>query len=124
MTITNEKETKIFDILKKVPNKFMLSLAVSKRARQLAEGAKPLIPIAENEIMHPILTALEEIHQGKIVVLIEKEKDEDLELIEEVDRFFDEQLPAEEEVDDATAKKLKKDKDKESKSKKTKSLAA
>lgn len=121
--MANEKEVKISEVLSKVPNRFILSIATARRARQIVEGAKPLIEVAENEIPHPILTSLEEIRQDKITVLIEQDRDEELELIEEVERYFDKKEPVV--IEDDSSKKTKKDKDKESKSKsKTKSLAA
>ncbi len=101
------------------PNNFLLSLAIAKRARQLQEGAKPLIPLAENEIMHPILTALKEFKDGKYDILLSENKDEDLEMIKEIDTYFDQALKKEK----SEESNPKKDKDLKTKTK-FKSLAA
>jgi len=52
------------DCLEHVDNRFNLVLLASKRARQLANGATPLVPAAENE--KPTVLALREIAAGKI----------------------------------------------------------
>ena len=39
---------RISEILRRIPNRFLLSIAVAKRARQLKEGARPLIDIETN----------------------------------------------------------------------------
>jgi len=51
------------DCLKNVDNRFDLVLLASKRARQLAMGATPLVP-PEND--KPTVVALREIAEGKI----------------------------------------------------------
>jgi len=51
------------DCLKNVDNRFDLVLLASKRARQLAMGATPLVP-PEND--KPTVLALREIAEGKI----------------------------------------------------------
>jgi len=123
-----EHEYKLAEILLKIPNRFILSLAIAKRARQLNEGAKPLVPIEEGAKMHPILTALEEVYANKIEVMEEKEKNDDLEMIEEVERFFDAEVKPEDADEVEAPKKSKKDKDKdkdkEKDKKSKKSLAA
>lgn len=52
------------ELSRKVGNKFLLTLAVSQRARQIKEGAYPLIKAKEE---NPIMIALEEMLKGKIV---------------------------------------------------------
>jgi DNA-directed RNA polymerase subunit omega len=49
------------DCLQKVPNRFELVLLGAKRARQLLQGAKPLLDTGNREIV----TALREIAAGK-----------------------------------------------------------
>ena len=49
------------DCLEKVSNRFELVLLASKRARQLIQGAKPLVATPNREIV----TALREIAVGK-----------------------------------------------------------
>jgi len=114
-----KNETYISNLLEKIPNRFVLSLAIAKRARQIQEGAKPLVPIEnEEEIKHPILIALRELKENKFDINLHEEKDEELEYIEEIDRYFEDTVPAEKPEDEHKNKK-------ETKSKpKLKSLAA
>lgn len=51
------------DCLGKVPNRFDLVLMASRRARQIANGAQPLVPQEDDK---PTVLALREIAQGKI----------------------------------------------------------
>ena len=51
------------DCLKNVNNRFNLVLLASKRARQLAMGATPLVPVENDK---PTVVALREIGKGKI----------------------------------------------------------
>jgi DNA-directed RNA polymerase subunit omega len=53
----------ILDLLKRVDNKYTLVTLASKRARQLIEGAKPLIDIDSTK---PVTIATNEIDQGAI----------------------------------------------------------
>jgi DNA-directed RNA polymerase omega subunit len=51
------------DKLNEFPSRYMLVLLAAKRAKQLKEGAQPLVACDSN---HPLTIALEEIAQGKI----------------------------------------------------------
>jgi DNA-directed RNA polymerase subunit omega len=51
----------IEDCLKKVPNRFELTLRAAWRARMLARGARPLVPAEKSS---PAVTALREIAAG------------------------------------------------------------
>lgn len=53
------------DCLKNVNNRFNLVLLASKRARQLAMGATPLVPVENDK---PTVIALREIGKGKITL--------------------------------------------------------
>ena len=53
------------DCLKKVPNRFELTMAAVKRAKQLLSGARPLVPTDNKEIV----TALREIASGDVRVV-------------------------------------------------------
>jgi len=53
------------DCLKRIPNRFFLVHAATKRVRQLREGSERLIDAPENE---DIVTALREIAAGKVFV--------------------------------------------------------
>jgi len=50
------------DCLKKVPNRFQLTLAATYRARQLANGATPMV---EPDRDKPTVIALRELASGK-----------------------------------------------------------
>ena len=49
------------DCLKAIPNRFVLTLAATYRARQLTQGASPMIDGARDK---PTVTALREIAAG------------------------------------------------------------
>lgn len=51
------------DCLKRIPNRFELTLAATYRARQLASGASPLV---ESNRDKPTVIALREIASGKV----------------------------------------------------------
>src|SRR5512139_1804523 len=50
------------DCIEMFPNRFELTLAVTYRARQLAQGSQPLVETKDK----PIVTALREIAAGKV----------------------------------------------------------
>ena len=96
-------------------NRFMLSVAVVKRSKQLCEGVKPLLDKEETEGLTAIEIALKEIeaHEVKIQFIEDVETQEGM--IDEMDQILDTELEEKEEKD---SKKPSKD------SKKSKSLAA
>jgi DNA-directed RNA polymerase subunit omega len=51
------------DCLKYVDNRFNLVLLASKRSRQIAMGATPLVPVEKDK---PTVLALREIAEGKV----------------------------------------------------------
>jgi DNA-directed RNA polymerase subunit omega len=53
----------IDDCLKKIPNRFQMTLAATYRARQLANGATPLVDAEKDK---PTVIALREMALGKI----------------------------------------------------------
>ena len=113
---------KIVDLLERVPNRFLLAIAASKRSRQIQDGIKPLVPVPKEEESTPILTALKEIQTDKLKVVVKENVEEEKATLEELDQFFEkeaeeERLRKEEQEGD------KKGKDK-NKSSKSKSLAA
>jgi DNA-directed RNA polymerase omega subunit len=61
----------VHDLLQKVDNKFMLCMAVARRARQIKEGAKPLQPESDSEL--PVIAAMEELLGNKVGVDHESE---------------------------------------------------
>ena len=54
------------DCLKKIPNRFEMTLAAATRARQLSLGAEPLIPLKSNSKDKPTVIALREIAAGAV----------------------------------------------------------
>lgn len=63
----------IEDCLEKVENRFFLSVAAMKRAKQIVKGAKPLSSETDNK---HVVTALREIAEGKIIVTTPSMEDE------------------------------------------------
>lgn len=51
------------DCLKKIPNRFQMTLAATYRARQLANGATPHV---ESDLDKPTVIALREIGEGLV----------------------------------------------------------
>ncbi len=51
------------DCLKRIPNRFDMTLTATTRARQLAVGATPMVEAARDK---PAVIALRELAQGKI----------------------------------------------------------
>ena len=93
-----EEDVNLTKLLEKYPNKFILSIAVSKRARQIQEGAKPLIEITENDLMTPVKIALKEIAAGVVEINTEIEEDEDTELLDKMDVQLEAELDIDEEA--------------------------
>jgi DNA-directed RNA polymerase subunit omega len=58
-------DVSLADLLKIVPNRYRLVQAVAKRARQLNEGATPLVECGTE---NPLTIAMHEIAEGKILV--------------------------------------------------------
>lgn len=81
------QDINLAELYKKVPNRFLLTVAASKRARQLDDGARPLIDatLAHNLSLD---IALMEIQLGKIVVSIEDATEEDS-IIDEISDYLD-----------------------------------
>jgi DNA-directed RNA polymerase subunit omega len=53
------------DCLKKIPNRFELTLAATYRARQLAQGGTPHLEVSRDK---PTVIALREVAAGKVGV--------------------------------------------------------
>ncbi|HHQ69664.1 MAG TPA: DNA-directed RNA polymerase subunit omega [Halothiobacillaceae bacterium] len=53
----------IEDCIDKIPNRFELVLNAARRARQIEQGAEPLVPMGKEK---PVVIALREIGEGKI----------------------------------------------------------
>ena len=57
------------ELLKIVPNRFLLAIAAAKRSRQLADGSKSLTGENDETV---VLTALNEINEGKVDVALKE----------------------------------------------------
>jgi DNA-directed RNA polymerase omega subunit len=113
------KEQKLNTILKRIPDRFLLILAVAKRARQLKDGTRPFVPVLE-ENAPPILVAMDELYAGKISVSAKEKKKSNEDLLEamEVGAFEEEDATA------AAEEKEKKPKEKTKTKAKSRSLSA
>ncbi|NMG44716.1 DNA-directed RNA polymerase subunit omega [Aromatoleum toluvorans] len=56
----------IEDCLKKIPNRFQLTLAATYRARQITIGSTPQVEIDKSDKDKPTVIALREIAAGKV----------------------------------------------------------
>jgi DNA-directed RNA polymerase subunit omega len=54
------------DCLKRIPNRFQLTLAATYRARQITAGSPPQIDMDANDRDKPTVIALREIAEGKV----------------------------------------------------------
>ncbi|HAF53958.1 MAG TPA: DNA-directed RNA polymerase subunit omega [Thauera sp.] len=54
------------DCLKKIPNRFQLTLAATYRARQLTAGGTPQIELEPGDNDKPTVIALREVAAGKV----------------------------------------------------------
>ena len=62
------------ELLKHAENRYALVIATSKRARQISKGAKPL---TDKEESSPVTIAADEIAEGKVTIVNEKEEEND-----------------------------------------------
>jgi len=62
----------IEDCLKRIPNRFQLTLAATYRARQITIGSSPLIDIDKGDRDKPTVIALREIAGGKVGIEVLK----------------------------------------------------
>jgi DNA-directed RNA polymerase subunit K/omega len=108
-------------ILDKNPNRFLLSVAIAKRARQIKEGAKPFIEYDPETPFSSVYLALKEYELGFFDIDMKSASDsEDEDLLESLEKSMEDELAVEEVELQSDEKKAK-----ESKSKpKSKSLAA
>lgn len=56
----------IEDCLKRIPNRFQLTLAATYRARQITIGSTPQIELDKSDRDKPTVIALREIAEGKV----------------------------------------------------------
>jgi DNA-directed RNA polymerase subunit omega len=70
------------DCVAKIPNMFQLVLVAAKRARQLANGAEPMVDWENDK---PTVVALREIADGHITESILEERDQPIEELLEME---------------------------------------
>lgn len=70
------------DCVAKIPNKFQLVLVAAKRARQLANGAEPMV---EWENDKPTVVALREVAEGYITESILEEREQHIDELLEIE---------------------------------------
>lgn len=56
----------IEDCLKRIPNRFQLTLAATYRARQITIGSTPQVELEKSDKDKPTVIALREIEAGKV----------------------------------------------------------
>ncbi len=60
----------VAELLDKAENRYRLAIATAKRARQIAQGSKPMV---ETEDISPVTVAADEIEEGTIKIYNEEE---------------------------------------------------
>ncbi len=92
-------------LIRMIPNKFLLAIAVAKRAKQLKEGVKPMIEVDANAADYPIDIAMKEVEEGKVRIVVKDKPIDDEHILVEMDQLLDKEL-AVTAVDDGAEKKL------------------
>ena len=87
MSKSIREQINLAELFEKVPNRFLLTVAAAKRARQIDDGARPLISVP-NALTRSLDIALLEIQQGKIIVSLEDTSEEDS-IIGEISDYLD-----------------------------------
>ena len=67
----------VTDLLKKVDNRYSLIIMTSKRARQIAEGDKPLVDVEDKS---PVTIAVNEIFEDKVYRVDDQKSEEETEM--------------------------------------------
>lgn len=86
---------------KVVNSRYSIVLATAKRARQIIDGAEPMV--ADSQCPKPLSIAVDELYNSKVRILTEEEAEEEERLMEEA-RLANETMPdtSEEEVPEVT----------------------
>ena len=91
----NYPDVDVSHLYKIIPNRFLLSVSISKRARQLSEGAKPLVETVPGKPFNAVAVAIKELSEGLIKVSIKEDVDDELELLEELDKGLEAKIKSE-----------------------------
>ena len=97
MKNANDSQIKIQDLMEKVGNRFELSVAIAKRARQLQEGFNPQVEVNTNEDLLPVHTAIREMQADKVTLGISDVIEDEDESIEKLDLALEVEIKKEEE---------------------------
>jgi DNA-directed RNA polymerase subunit K/omega len=107
---SKQKKELIMDLdpTKRDCNRFLLSVAVAKRARQLRDQEEKVwreegdgevaIECANKEILVPIIDALEDVKQHKVDVILRAAEEDEWEEDEEINKFLEPNKAAKEVV--------------------------
>ncbi|MEK9727219.1 MAG: DNA-directed RNA polymerase subunit omega [Candidatus Margulisiibacteriota bacterium] len=87
MSKSIREQINLAELFEKVPNRFLLTVAAAKRARQIDDGARPLIEVSISA-NRSLDIALLEIQLGKILVSIEDSSEEES-ILDEISDYLD-----------------------------------
>lgn len=114
MKNSEEKNFPVADmkkILDKNPNRFLLSVAIAKRARQIKEGAKPFVEYDPEMPFSSVYLAMKEYELGFFDINVKTSNaSEDEDLLESLEKTMEDELAQEEaeiQQDDKKAKEAK-----------------
>lgn len=83
-----QKNYSLSKLLDNIPNRFVLSLAIANRARQLKEGASPLVEVKQN-MSSPIQIAIKELEEKKVMAVLSEITKNDENIIDEIKNYLD-----------------------------------
>ncbi len=115
--MTNQDKKNFLSVFHKFPNRFLLSVAAGKRAKQLKEGAKPLVEISNENRSKNVEIAIKELMDDQVKIMIKEPNTEEQDMLDEFDNLLETEL----ELDATEEREEKKAKDR---TKLKKSLAA
>ena len=104
----NFPEVDLNKILSKEPNRFLIVSAAAKRARQIKEGSRPLIPVDMDDQLNYVAIALKEIEQGLIDITIKDNSTTEEDYISELDSTLEDALQVKEESEQKQKNKVSK----------------
>jgi DNA-directed RNA polymerase omega subunit len=112
--MTNQDSKNAFhSVFQKFPNRFLLAVATGKRAKQLKDSARPLVEVQEADQTKYVETALRELMEDQVKILIKEPNMEESEMLQEFDELLNSELEV---VDEEKEEKKVKDKTRSKKS--------
>jgi DNA-directed RNA polymerase subunit K/omega len=87
-------------------NRFLITTAVAKRARQLKEGAKPMIDVDHDLPIGYVKIALKELEEKKYEIHIKEAQKKEVDILDKMDESLNKTLEKKEKEDEKD-KKLK-----------------